>query len=178
MVRNLLLILILNLLSSCYFRNQHDIIRANSISIKPVENFNDINIDENAIYSYYATFYKTDNGIEHYRIMYGLIDSVSSPLLRFYSEGKVSLFNHSSLPFSHNFFNPKDSYMGYYGKNKNNELIMKILFKGDGNGYIEKSKFYIYNDSIVEINVIDNWGSVYKKIDVPKEYLDGWKPDW
>ena len=180
MVKYLIYFAIILFFNGCfYYKNTNGIIRANKTVMHPFKNVeNDTELDTFAVYSYFASFQKSKNGYNHYKLSVKNLDEFSDPLLRFYPNGKVSLFNHNKLPLNKEFFNPANGLMGYYGRNKKGELIIKILYFGDGSGYEETCSFTIVNDTIESINIVNGWGSSYKCILVPREYLEGWQPDW
>jgi len=98
--------------------------------------------------------------------------------LKFYSGGKVGLFiiaKKDTVSLNGEYFNPERAKMGYYQADKEGGLKVWILTIGDCNLFVSKEKGFVTRDSLV---LERNFGRIYKKKKVPKEWLENWKPDW
>ena len=80
------------------------------------------------------------------------------------------------LKLSREYFNPSKAKMGYYYIN-DKSIKTKISTIGDCTLYISKQIGIIKGDSII-IKDKYSHGSIYVKQNIPKEYLENWKPDW
>lgn len=98
--------------------------------------------------------------------------------LKFYRNGKLGLFvipkeDMTNLTKEH--FNPQKAKMGYYYIN-GNEIKTRISTIGDCTLYIANNKGEIIHDSIILKE--SGFGNIYVRRKVPKEFLEGWIPDW
>ena len=67
--------------------------------------------------------------------------------------------------------------MGYFSEYEKGKIKQKISTIGDCTLYISEKNGTVEKDSIVLYDK-NSFGYVYKKIKVPQEYLQNWKPDW
>lgn len=98
--------------------------------------------------------------------------------LKYYSNGKVGLFViEKNKAIVRDDFNTQKAKMGYFSEYEPGKIKQRISTIGDCSLYISERKGYIENDSIVLYDKND-FGHVYKKANIPSEYLKDWKPDW
>ena len=98
--------------------------------------------------------------------------------LKFYPENKVGLFlikKPDTLNLKRYLFNPQNAKMGYYYI-EGNRIFTKITDIQQCEFNVIKSNGKISNDTIEEFD--HNGGNIYVKKNIPKEYIEKWKPDW
>lgn len=99
---------------------------------------------------------------------------------KFYSNGKLGYFrirNEEVLKKDKNLFDPRKAEKGYYSEYEKGKLKLKFTTVFDCTFRIENHQGYIQKDSIILYDK-NGFDHIYKKIEVPQEYLQNWKPDW
>ncbi len=97
---------------------------------------------------------------------------------KYYSNGKLGLFIiEKNKTLKREDFNPQKAKMGYFSEYEKGKIKQKISTIGDCTLYISEKNGTVEKDSIVLYDK-NSFGYVYKKIKVPQEYLQNWKPDW
>lgn len=178
MVRNLsIYILILFFISSCCYTGRYSEYGYPRKSISSYKQLNNstAKIDTTIIYKLDASFintvsnyYKKEDESEYPNFIY----------LKYYAKNKVGLFIIDKLKvLERDDFNPKKAKMGYFFEYENGNIKQKISTIGDCTLYISKHMGYTNNDSIVFIDK-NLYGDIYKKVQLPKEFLENWQPDW
>ncbi len=167
---------------SCCYNGKYS---ANGLPRKKVKEFPDKNIsieniDTLSIYKLKINF--AINGQTNQYIYFEKEDDNTYPYvsyLKFYKNNKLGLFiipKADTLKLSREYFNPSKAKMGYYYIS-NKSIKTKISTIGDCSLYISKKNGTINGDSII-IKDNSNHGNIYLKQNIPKEYLENWKPDW
>jgi hypothetical protein len=99
--------------------------------------------------------------------------------LKFYKNGKLGLFilpKTDTLHLERTFFDPQKAKMGYF-EIQGQSIKTKISTIGDCSLFISNKKGEIKGDSI-KLEGKNNHGNIYIKVNVPKNILENWKPDW
>lgn len=108
--------------------------------------------------------------------------------LRFYKNGKISSFNsidydkkkfksNSDYIINRTDFNPLKSHMGYLYQQKN-KLYINHHIVSECRIVEYLSEIIVKQDTIIQMPIHDNIKHVYVKRNFPKEFLEGWIPDW
>lgn len=113
---------------------------------------------------------------------------IGREFLRFYSMGKASSFisvgydqtqfrNIPNYEINKDDFNPLKSRQGYYYQKKNKLYLNHLIVRQCGvTGYL--SEIIVKKDTIILIPEELIIKHVYVKRNIPKDFLEGWKPDW
>lgn len=102
-----------------------------------------------------------------------------SSYLKFYKNGKVGLFviqKSDSLNLERDFFNPKRAKMGYFDI-QGKSIRTRISTIGDCSLYVSDKRGEINGDTI-NLQNKNNHGNIYIKLNVKKDLLENWSPDW
>ncbi len=101
--------------------------------------------------------------------------------IKFYSGGKVGLFNNVDIKNKET-LDPKKATMGYY-EEINGELFLEFIFNHVQSGnYLVKNKIFLIENDSVKIKsykkaISPEHLAIYKKIELPNEFLI-YTPDW
>ncbi|MFC6877726.1 hypothetical protein ACFQZF_08255 [Flavobacterium myungsuense] len=183
----LLFILFLLMVSCCYkgLYSKNGVCRR-KINDYKYKNSTIDNIDTLAVYKEQINFAK--NSITKEYVYFEKIDDNSYPYvsyLKFYSNNKVGIFNiakSDTLKLTREHFDPSKASMGYY-LIEGNKVKMKFSIVFQCSHQILREKGTINKDSITALQSLTALqsgysGTIYVKRDIPKTYLENWKPDW
>ena len=99
-------------------------------------------------------------------------------IIKFYTNGKVGSFVvYKNEKIERNTFNPKRADIGIYNYNNGNKIVVEFSTIRQGNKYLYRENVVCTKDTIKIIGE-KSIGIFVKDKTIPKEWLEGWKPDW
>jgi hypothetical protein len=138
------------------------------------------NIDTLAVYKEKINF--AINTITKEYVFFEKNDDNSYPYvsyLKFYSNNKIGIFRiakSDTLKLTREHFDPSRATMGYYFI-EGNKMKIKFSIVFQCSHQILREKGTINKDSITTIQS-GHSGTIYVKRNIPRAYLENWKPDW